>query len=200
MTTGFHGYKLSQEFKLTFACVSLTLSLHDLPFNSTFDSAHMCASTLLVFGKMTLLSFQYVNVHIPRRDTVASVGLIPRKHPCTSVNYSVKCFRHALALDERRVRFRPNMWAEQTADNEQELDVDFPVPKVDIAKREHNEWEYVPPDRNHADVKEVWFAGNSTCKNASVFTYKSQVAIQTLAEVPILRGAIGVYHSYRCVG
>ncbi|KDR69939.1 hypothetical protein GALMADRAFT_160118 [Galerina marginata CBS 339.88] len=40
-------------------------------------------------------------------DTVASVGIIPQSHPYTSVNYSVKTVRHALALDERRARFRP---------------------------------------------------------------------------------------------
>ncbi|KAF8335121.1 hypothetical protein F5887DRAFT_989621 [Amanita rubescens] len=93
-------------------------------------------------------------------DTVASVGLIPREHPYTSVNYGVKCFRHALALDERRARFRPAMWAEQTVDIEQELDVDFPIPEVDVEQRERNEWQYIPPNRNHANVKEVWFAGS----------------------------------------
>ena len=130
----------------------------------------MCALTLLVFGKIILLSHQYVDVHIPRRDTVASVGLIPREHPYTSVNYGVKCFRHALALDERRARFRPDMWAEWTIDIEQELDVDFPIPEVDVKQRKSNEWQYTPPKRNHADVKEVWFAGDLTWKNASAFT------------------------------
>ncbi|KAI0800501.1 hypothetical protein C8Q74DRAFT_1364224 [Fomes fomentarius] len=41
-------------------------------------------------------------------DTVTSVGLIPlRSLPFTKHNRAIKCFRHALALDERRVRFRP---------------------------------------------------------------------------------------------
>ncbi|KAF8344878.1 hypothetical protein F5887DRAFT_969295 [Amanita rubescens] len=123
MTTGPYGYKLSREFKLTFA-------------------SHVCIDFVGVW------------------DTVASVGLIPRVHPYTSVNYSVKCFRHALALDERRAKFRPNMWAENTVNHEQELDVDFPIPEVDVDKKERIEWEYIPPKRNHADVKEVWFAGS----------------------------------------
>jgi len=44
-------------------------------------------------------------------DTVSSVGLIvPRKLPFTSNNYVVKVFRHALSLDERRAKFKPNVW------------------------------------------------------------------------------------------
>jgi uncharacterized protein (DUF2235 family) len=171
MTTGPSGYKLSREFKLTFACVCLALSMFDVSFSSIFNSAHMCALTSLVFGKITLLSLQHVDVHTLRRDTVSSVGMIPQQHPYTSVNYSVKYFRHALALDERRARFRPNMWAEHTVNHEQELDVDFPIPDIDVDKKERVEWQYKPPKRNHADVKEVWFAGDLTCKNAPVYTY-----------------------------
>jgi len=42
---------------------------------------------------------------------VASVGaLIPRHLPFTSSNRIVKTFRHALALDERRAKFKANVW------------------------------------------------------------------------------------------
>lgn len=91
------------------------------------------------------------------RDTVSAVGIYPRndKHPYTSVNYATKYFRHALALDERRIRFRPQTWHETTTEREQELDVDEPVfPASD-------EGDYTPPSRNIADVKEVWFSGVS---------------------------------------
>jgi uncharacterized protein (DUF2235 family) len=37
------------------------------------------------------------------RDTVASVGVIPRSLPFVSTNNNIRFFRHALALDERRV-------------------------------------------------------------------------------------------------
>ena len=37
------------------------------------------------------------------RDTVNSVGIIPRRLPFTKVNDSIRYFRHALSLDERRV-------------------------------------------------------------------------------------------------
>jgi uncharacterized protein (DUF2235 family) len=42
-------------------------------------------------------------------DTVASVGVMAgRTLPFTNANSSIKVFRHALALDERRAKFRPN--------------------------------------------------------------------------------------------
>ncbi|KAF7293119.1 Zn(2)-C6 fungal-type domain-containing protein [Mycena kentingensis (nom. inval.)] len=43
-------------------------------------------------------------------DTVASVGLIPRRLPFTRSNTHVRYFRHAIALDEHRARFLPNFW------------------------------------------------------------------------------------------
>jgi len=73
-------------------------------------------------------------------------------------NPHVKCFRHALALDERRVKFRPNVCNEMTVDREQELDVDLPELK-EIGQSTRDEWQYIHPDREQADVKEVWFAG-----------------------------------------
>ena len=91
------------------------------------------------------------------------MGLIPQTHPYASINYSVKCFRHALALDERRANFRPTVWGERTVDSKHELDVDFPV-EWNVDRSNPDEWQYTPPDRSHADVKEVWFAGNSTYK------------------------------------
>ncbi|KAF9443235.1 hypothetical protein P691DRAFT_738143 [Macrolepiota fuliginosa MF-IS2] len=44
-------------------------------------------------------------------DTVASVGLVMgRTLPFVSSNTSIKTFRHALSLDERRARFMPNLY------------------------------------------------------------------------------------------
>ncbi|KAF8330812.1 uncharacterized protein EI90DRAFT_3124026 [Cantharellus anzutake] len=44
-------------------------------------------------------------------DTVASVGiLVSRALPFSQSNSSVKVFRHALALDERRAKFIPSPW------------------------------------------------------------------------------------------
>lgn len=44
------------------------------------------------------------------RDTVNSVGLIPRRLPFTTSNTIVRTFRHALSLDERRAKFKANLW------------------------------------------------------------------------------------------
>ncbi|KAH8825576.1 hypothetical protein DL96DRAFT_1817098 [Flagelloscypha sp. PMI_526] len=43
-------------------------------------------------------------------DTVGSVGILPRRLPFTTSNTHVRIFRHALALDEHRVRFSPSFW------------------------------------------------------------------------------------------
>ncbi|KAF5327490.1 hypothetical protein D9619_004420 [Psilocybe cf. subviscida] len=46
-------------------------------------------------------------------DTVNSVGLVTaKKLPYTAFNRIVKTFRHAVALDERRARFKTNMWSQ----------------------------------------------------------------------------------------
>ncbi|KAI0658453.1 hypothetical protein C8Q70DRAFT_917453 [Cubamyces menziesii] len=43
-------------------------------------------------------------------DTVSSVGIIPHTLPFTSSNTAIRVFRHALSLDERRARFRANLY------------------------------------------------------------------------------------------
>ncbi|KAL5495495.1 hypothetical protein ACEPAI_958 [Sanghuangporus weigelae] len=43
-------------------------------------------------------------------DTVASVGLIGKELPFTGTNSAIRVFRHALALDEHRVKFLPNFY------------------------------------------------------------------------------------------
>jgi uncharacterized protein (DUF2235 family) len=44
------------------------------------------------------------------RDTVNSVGLIPHELPFTTSNTVVNTFRHAISLDERRSKFKANLW------------------------------------------------------------------------------------------
>ena len=46
--------------------------------------------------------------HFLARDTVQSVGLIPKHLPFSGSNNAILHFRHALALDERRVKFFPS--------------------------------------------------------------------------------------------
>ncbi|KAF8664834.1 hypothetical protein AX16_000675 [Volvariella volvacea WC 439] len=88
-------------------------------------------------------------------DTVSAVGIIPRSLPHSTYNNGVKVFRHALALDEQRARFRPSVWGEPVGARE-ELDEE---PQVTLRGPgvTADEWVYDPPDV--PDIKEVWFAG-----------------------------------------
>ena len=77
-------------------------------------------------------------------DTVSSViesgRFLPRlrKHGFTETNPSVQCVRHAVALDERRTMFRPQLWPE-----DQPFD---PSPESEGGARPQ-------------DAREVWFTG-----------------------------------------
>ncbi|KDR83174.1 hypothetical protein GALMADRAFT_56796 [Galerina marginata CBS 339.88] len=55
-------------------------------------------------------------------DTVNAVGLIPRRLPFTTSNTVVRTFRHAVSLDERRAKFKANLWNRPTA-TEQTLSI-----------------------------------------------------------------------------
>ncbi|EJD04194.1 uncharacterized protein FOMMEDRAFT_167433 [Fomitiporia mediterranea MF3/22] len=43
-------------------------------------------------------------------DTVASVGIVGKELPFVGTNSSIRVFRHALSLDEHRVKFMPNFY------------------------------------------------------------------------------------------
>lgn len=80
-------------------------------------------------------------------DTVSSV-IVPRPDrlyipslqelPYTKTNPYVEVFRHALALDERRRMFRPNMWKEP---------------------QEYKPNPFSPQPAGDQDIRQVWFAG-----------------------------------------
>ncbi|KAJ8092922.1 hypothetical protein PM082_023558 [Marasmius tenuissimus] len=80
-----------------------------------------------------------VKVHfVGAWDTVSSVGLFPKTLPLTTTGMDYVCFfRHALALDERRVNFVPEYAGGQTGS--------FSYPQAQNR---------LPPPK-----KEVWFAG-----------------------------------------
>lgn len=50
------------------------------------------------------------------RDTVDSVGIIPKRLPFTTSNTIVRTFRHAVSLDERRAKFKANLWNRPTSE------------------------------------------------------------------------------------
>ena len=54
--------------------------------------------------------FRKVFIILLPRDSVSSVGLIGRTLPFASSNSIVRTFRHALALDEHRTKFKANQY------------------------------------------------------------------------------------------
>jgi len=76
------GWRESTDFKRTF-------SVHaDIEFVGVW----YVLATDVVFENSSVI-----------RDTVSSVGIIPKRLPFTRANDAIKFFRHALSLDERRV-------------------------------------------------------------------------------------------------
>ena len=73
------------------------------------------------------------------RDTVSSLGLVKRDvHITASASVTNAChFRHALALDERRVKFMPEYFLEMNAHH-----IEIRSPRLAVS-----------------DVQEIWFAG-----------------------------------------
>lgn len=102
------------------------------------------------------------------RDTVGSVGFIPRRLPFTTFNTHVKHFRQALALDEHRVRFKPNFFNRPTPE-EVELGLKWGQKETSRAKNKPQnrpqrqktmlERRYARGGLHMTDVEEVWFAG-----------------------------------------
>ncbi|THH27339.1 hypothetical protein EUX98_g6851 [Antrodiella citrinella] len=96
-------------------------------------------------------------------DTVASVGLIPHHLPFTTKNNSIKHLRHALALDERRIKFLPSYCVDpkremkkksrQLVADGQNEGVSAQKLYEDMINQEAGQM---------TDVQEVWFAGVHT--------------------------------------
>ena len=103
------------------------------------------------------------------RDTVASVGIVPRYLPFIHENTGIRYLRHALALDERRVKFLPQFCVDSPETREkfkphQHL---FHRQKKERARTLTKAYEDLVNDRNaveKTDVLEVWFAGVHTGK------------------------------------
>ncbi|PPR06254.1 hypothetical protein CVT24_000926 [Panaeolus cyanescens] len=98
-------------------------------------------------------------------DTVGSVGVIPKRLPFTTTNTHVKHFRHAIALDEHRVRFKPNFFNRPTPE-EVALGLKWGEHKEKLAAKPHRrktlrelERQYTHDGRHVTDVEEVWFSG-----------------------------------------
>jgi len=129
------------------------------------------------FGLSFTIIIPFVNSeHVPHRDTVDSVGLIPRRLPFTTSNTIIRTFRQALSLDEHRANFKANVWNHP---NEEDAQVSLPkapqratshktrrtydnVVNVDYDGNEEidaYEQRYSSLRKEATDVYEVWFAG-----------------------------------------
>ncbi|KAH8108020.1 hypothetical protein BXZ70DRAFT_29652 [Cristinia sonorae] len=117
-------------------------------------------------------------------DTVGSVGLTSRRLPFVSSNSAIRYFRHAVSLDERRAKFKANLYNRPT-EEEDKLGVQpGEMPKsggatpslvtlvkkwqsrksetqVEEEEQAREESRFSRQDYNtlHTDVREVWFAG-----------------------------------------
>ena len=108
----------------------------------------------------------------PCRDTVHSVGLIEKHLPFTGTNNAISYFRHALSLDERRVKFRPFFCTVKKAKNDDkdtkasEYDEDSGMDDLRTVQghrgsRDVEDFEESVNSHGGTptDVKEVFFAG-----------------------------------------
>jgi len=139
-------------------------------------------------------------------DTVNSVGFVPRRLPFTTSNTIVRTFRHALALDERRAKFKANHW--------HGLDFDYKEPpsqatlharekpKKNVAnqngtggepvgdpnkkgrntKLRNYEQKFSLPAKHPTDVEEVWFVGSHCDVGGGSVTNHTP---DTLARIPL---------------
>ncbi|KAF8647709.1 hypothetical protein AX16_006601 [Volvariella volvacea WC 439] len=90
-------------------------------------------------------------------DTVSSVGVFPQILPYSTGNVGIKVFRHALALDEQRARFRPCMWGEPAEVGDGIRELEEPRVKSWPTPKSWSHWSYEPHPA--PDVQEVWFTG-----------------------------------------
>jgi uncharacterized protein (DUF2235 family) len=72
-------------------------------------------------------------------------------------NTTIRHFRHAISLDERRAKFQPNYW-QRLSDCDQEGTKPGDMPRSNRGRPfYHNE--HTEKGDDGTDVREVWFAG-----------------------------------------
>jgi len=119
------------------------------------------------------VSIEFVGVW----DTVNSVGIIPRTLPFATSNTIVNTFRHAVSLDERRSKFKANLWnvpnpkeaklgVKTTDVGPQAVQINGKsAPPAGGSQKQKKvgaralEKKYAGSSVTPTDIKEVWFAG-----------------------------------------
>ncbi len=108
-------------------CLFLSASVHPVMIISRIPFRPLNDNSRFTLQKKTFsidVDIHFVGVW----DTVASVGLISRRLPFVKSNTAVKTFRHALSLDERRAKFKPNSYQLATLEERNREGGDFKVP------------------------------------------------------------------------
>lgn len=99
------------------------------------------------------------------RDSVGSIGVGIPPIPFDSKNTTIKYFRHALSLDERRCRFKANVWMQYEVDSKEDSPghtrTDRRKATGAIKDELINGIEHSTKEHKHhpTDIKEVWFSG-----------------------------------------
>ncbi|KAF9460646.1 hypothetical protein BDZ94DRAFT_1375663, partial [Collybia nuda] len=90
-------------------------------------------------------------------DSVGSIGVGMPGLPFSNANTTIKTFRHALSLDERRVRFQSNAWVcYENKDSNEETGRPRPT---GITEQELDWSTEFSGNKPVTDVEEVWFSG-----------------------------------------
>lgn len=96
-------------------------------------------------------------------DTVSSVGMLGRRLPFAATNYGIRIFRHAMALDEHRARFKVAHWTKtkDPAEDPENIETSSTpswMKRTKTMRKCHGHvWKEM--EDVETDVKEVWFAG-----------------------------------------
>ena len=99
------------------------------------------------------------------RDTVSSVGIVPRTLPFTASSTSIRYFRHAISLDEHRAKFKANYYHLQHPDNQMGTKPgEMPRSNLSRYPNKYHKDKVLPDEEyddghTETDVLEVWFAG-----------------------------------------
>jgi len=119
----------------------------------------------------------------------------PKRLPFTSSNHAIRHFRHALSLDERRVKFQPNLW-HRLAPNQFEASKDPELGSGYVGqetprmvRRELDErWPYGDTGQSttgepmkESDVQEVWFSGCHSDIGGGVIPDSSAHALSSIS-------------------
>ncbi|KAI5116598.1 hypothetical protein M0805_006776 [Coniferiporia weirii] len=121
-------------------------------------------------------------------DTVASVGLLPSTLPFTKSNTAIKVFRHALSLDEHRVKFRPSTYQHTTGEEASRGDFVPPprrgLPSMVFRGRKRTKSVKVTQQvEEHKPTEGVKTSGSENNKNGVITTVVATAATK-LIQVP----------------